>query len=229
MGGVVVDTDTRTALEGLYVAGEDAGGAHGSNRLGGNGVANSTVYGGIAGDTMGTDIRRMSALREPDEEVLAAEMERALRPLRQTPALVQPLRNRLQEAMWEEVGVMRTAAGLKRGLERIDEISAELLQTGVAADNLAFNLTWHDWLNLASLCEVSGVIARAGLARENSRGAHYREDFPDEGDLVDSYFTIARMQGDRLEVGREDVKFTIVRPGETILPEGEPETLVAAQ
>ena len=229
MGGVVVDTDTRTALEGLYVAGEDAGGAHGSNRLGGNGVANSTVYGGIAGDTMGTDIRRMSARREPDEEVLAAEMERALRPLRQTPALVQPLRNRLQEAMWEEVGVMRTAAGLKRGLERIDEISAELLQTGVAADNLAFNLTWHDWLNLASLCEVSGVIARAGLARENSRGAHYREDFPDEGDLVDSYFTIARMQGDRLEVGREDVKFTIVRPGETILPEGEPETLVAAQ
>ncbi|QJF51780.1 L-aspartate oxidase [Roseobacter ponti] len=229
MGGVVVDTDTRTALEGLYVAGEDAGGAHGSNRLGGNGVANSTVYGGIAGDTMGADIRRMSALREPDEEVLAAEVERALRPLRQTPALVQPLRNRLQEAMWEEVGVMRTAAGLKRGLERIDEISAELLQTGVASDNLAFNLTWHDWLNLASLCEVSGVIARAGLARENSRGAHYREDFPDEGDLVDSYFTIARLRGDSLEVGREDVKFTIVRPGETILPDGEPETLVAAQ
>ncbi|WP_295317381.1 FAD-binding protein [Roseobacter sp.] len=229
MGGVVVDTDTRTALEGLYVAGEDAGGAHGSNRLGGNGVANSTVYGGIAGDTMGTDIRRMSALREPDEGVLAAEMERARRPLRQTPALVQPLRNRLQEAMWEEVGVMRTAAGLKRGLERIDEISAELLQTGVSADNLAFNLTWHDWLNLASLCEVSEVIARAGLARENSRGAHYREDFPDEGDLTDSYFTIARMQGDRLEVGREDVRFTIVRPGETILPDGEPETLVAAQ
>ena len=79
MGGVVVDPDTRTEMEGLYVAGEDAGGAHGSNRLGGNGVANSTVYGGVAGDVMGMDIRKMGALRDPDENVLAAEIERAIR------------------------------------------------------------------------------------------------------------------------------------------------------
>ena len=59
MGGIVVDVDTRTSLPGLYVAGEDAGGAHGSNRLGGNGVANSTVYGGIAGDVMGVDATKM--------------------------------------------------------------------------------------------------------------------------------------------------------------------------
>ena len=70
MGGVVVDTDTRTALPGLYVAGEDAGGAHGANRLGGNGVANSTVYGGIAGDVMGRDIAGQTSLRDPDEGVL---------------------------------------------------------------------------------------------------------------------------------------------------------------
>ena len=81
MGGVVVDADTRTAMEGLYVAGEDAGGAHGSNRLGGNGVANSTVYGGVAGDVMGADIRRMGALRDPCPEVLQAEIDRALHPL----------------------------------------------------------------------------------------------------------------------------------------------------
>ncbi|MCP5037707.1 MAG: FAD-binding protein, partial [Rhodobacteraceae bacterium] len=62
MGGVIVDTDTRTEMQGLYVAGEDAGGAHGSNRLGGNGVANSTVLGGVAGDIMGKDIRKMANL-----------------------------------------------------------------------------------------------------------------------------------------------------------------------
>ena len=77
MGGVVVDRDTRTAMEGLYVAGEDAGGAHGSNRLGGNGVANSTVYGGIAGDVMGADIRLGGSLRDPDEDVLDLEIRRA--------------------------------------------------------------------------------------------------------------------------------------------------------
>lgn len=229
MGGVVVDVDTRTALEGLYVAGEDAGGAHGSNRLGGNGVANSTVYGGIAGDTMGVDIRSMTTLRDPDEEVLAAEYARATHPLSQAPDLVQPLRNRLQEAMWEDVGVMRTAHGMRRGLERISAIRDDLMQVGVAAENLAFNLTWHDWLNMASLCEVSEVIAKAALARENSRGAHYREDFPEAGAMDASYFTVAQRLGGDVNVTREDVDFSIVCPGETILPEGEPETLVAAQ
>ena len=67
MGGVVVDPDTRTAMEGLYVAGEDAGGAHGSNRLGGNGVANSTVFGGVAGDVMAADIAGFT-LRDPDPD-----------------------------------------------------------------------------------------------------------------------------------------------------------------
>ncbi len=229
MGGVVVDVDTRTAMEGLYVAGEDAGGAHGSNRLGGNGVANSTVYGGIAGDVMGADIRGMGALRDPDEDVMEAELLRACHPLTRKPELVLPLRKQLQEAMWDEVGVMRTEAGLKRGLTRIAEISDALGDIGVAADNLAFNLTWHDWLNLRSLCDISGVITKAALARENSRGAHYREDFPEPGAMADSYFTVARQVGDAVEVGREDVMFTIVRPGETVLPEGEPETLVAAQ
>ena len=228
MGGVVVDVDTRTAMEGLYVAGEDAGGAHGSNRLGGNGVANSTVYGGIAGDTMGADVATMS-LRDPDESVLSAEIERAIHPLTRAPDLVQPLRKQLQDLMWDDVGVMRTETGMTRGLAGIATVADALMDVGVDAGNLAFNLTWHDWLNLRSLCDVSEVIARAGLARENSRGAHYREDFPDPGPMEDSDFTVARRDGETVTVTRQPVQFTIVRPGESILPEGEPETLVAAQ
>jgi fumarate reductase flavoprotein subunit len=131
--------------------------------------------------------------------------------------------------MWDEVGVMRTEAGLKRGLGGIAEVSEALMQTGVSADMLAFNLTWHDWLNLRSLCDISEVITRAALERDNSRGAHYREDFPDPGAMEDSYFTVARAHGGRVEMHREAVQFTRVRPGETVLPAGEPETLVAAQ
>ena len=228
MGGVVVDVDTRTAMEGLYVAGEDAGGAHGSNRLGGNGVANSTVYGGIAGDTMGADVGKMH-LREPDEDVLAAEFARAIYPLSKKPDLVLPLRKHLQDLMWEEVGVMRTEAGMKRGLTGIADVSDALMNVGVDDSNLAFNLTWHDWLNLRSLCDISEVITKAGITRENSRGAHFREDFPEPGAMEDSEFTVAQQTSEGVSVTREPVEFSIVRPGETVLPDDAPETLVAAQ
>ena len=228
MGGVVVDVDTRTAMEGLYVAGEDAGGAHGSNRLGGNGVANSTVYGGIAGDTMGRDVGAM-CLRDPDEDVLAAEFERAVYPLSRTPDLILPLRKQLQEVMWDEVVGRRSEAGMQRGLKGIAQVSDALMDVGVDASNLAFNLTWHDWLNLRSLCDISEVITKAGIARQNSRGAHYREDFPEDGGLENSDFTVATQDSDGVKVAREPVAFTIVRPGETILPDGAPDTLVAAQ
>ena len=228
MGGVVVDTDTRTALPGLYVAGEDAGGAHGANRLGGNGVANSTVYGGIAGDVMGRDIASQPTLRDPDEAVLSAEIDRAMGPVGRGGGNIHELRRALQDVMWDDVGVIRTAGGMTRALDRLDGIESALMETGVAAGNLAFNLTWHDWLNMRSLVDISKIITRAGLARENSRGAHYREDFPNIGALESSYFTTARMAGEDVEVTRAPVAFTIVKPGESILPDGEPDTLVAA-
>ena len=228
MGGVVVDTDTRTALPGLYVAGEDAGGAHGSNRLGGNGVANSTVYGGVAGDVMGQDCLKMQALHDPDETVLDEEMARATAPFAQKPGDVTALRDKLLDVMWEDVGVMRDADGLQRGLHRIDEIDDALSSTGVAADNLAFNLSWHDWLNLRSLVDMSRVIAQSALSRENSRGAHFREDHPDAGAMQDSYFTLATGSDKNISVARAPVQFTIVKPGETLLGADEAETLVGA-
>jgi fumarate reductase flavoprotein subunit len=220
MGGVVCDIDTRTALPGLYVAGEDAGGAHGANRLGGNGVANSTVFGGIAGDVMGP-VAAAGALREPDEALIDAEISRARHPFTKQPGDVGALRDRLMDAMWDDVGVLRTAAGLSRALTTLADIGAELMETGLADDNIVFNLTWHDWLNLRSLVEVSEAITRAALARENSRGAHFREDFPDQGDLATSTYTLVRREGAGLTVDQQPVDFTIVRPGESLIDEEE--------
>jgi fumarate reductase flavoprotein subunit len=217
MGGVICEADTSTQRPGLFVAGEDASGMHGANRLGGNGVANSTVFGGIAGDTMPGWIADNPAARAPDQHVLDAEITRALHPFGRKSGDINRLRERLMDVMWDDVGVIRDAAGLDRGIAALAEIEAELLATGVPVSDRRFDLTWHDWLNLRSLVEVSAVIARAAKARENSRGAHFRADFPEPGDLATSRYTVAELKGGALAIGDEPVRFTHVRPGETLL------------
>ena len=217
MGGVVCDVDTATECAGLFVAGEDASGMHGANRLGGNGVANSTVFGGIAGDVMPRWITKNPGHREPDPDLLALEVARAEYPFSRKPGDLNALREKLLDTMWDEVGVVRDRAGIERGLAAIDAIEAELCAIGVADHDRRFNLTWHDWLNLRSLCEISRVIALAASQRENSRGAHYRSDFPEPGDLATSTFTVARQTAGRIEMTDAPVKFTHVKPGETLI------------
>ena len=222
MGGVICDPDTHTEMPGLYVAGEDAGGAHGANRLGGNGVANSTVYGGVAGDVMGSEALSAGPLRDPDEALIEAEIARARYPFSKKPGDIHGLRERLMDIMWEDVGVMRTGDGLRKGIDRVNELKAEFLETGLHDSDTAFNLTWHDWLNLRSLIDISDGIAKSALWRENSRGAHFREDFPDQGEFETSYFTVTRQKDDAIQVECEQVAFTIVKPGETLLEEQQP-------
>jgi fumarate reductase flavoprotein subunit len=192
---------------------------HGANRLGGNGVANSTVFGGIAGDVMPRWIAdNQPGHRAPDSDVLDAEVQRALHPFAHGPAGdLNALREKLLDRMWGDVGVVRDRASLERGAAALDRIEAELLAMGVADRDRRFNLTWHDWLNLRSLVEVSRVITLAAIKRENSRGAHFRSDFPKPGDLATSTFTVARQAASGIEIGERPVEFTHVKPGETLL------------
>src|SRR3546814_5894375 len=86
--------------------------------------------------------------------------------------------------MWDEVGILRTADGLRRGLAGLAELRAGLHRTGLADGDRAFNMTWQDWINLESQLAVSEVIAVAALAREDSRGAHFPEEFPETGPQI---------------------------------------------
>jgi len=219
MGGVMCKVDTSTESLGLYVAGEDAGGVHGANRLGGNGVANSTVFGGISGETMARDLAKGLDRRAPDEEVLAAECARAEWPFRKKAGDLNALREQLLDLMWDDVGIVRDEANLRKAASELGELEARLLDTGIADSGRAFDMTWSDWLNLRSQVEMSQVIAQAALKRENSRGAHFRSDFPEPGDLETSRYTVVRQFGDLLDVSDAPVEFTHVRPGETLLKE----------
>jgi fumarate reductase flavoprotein subunit len=217
MGGVEFAADGSTAMRGLFAAGEDTGGVHGANRLGGNGVANSTVFGAIAGDTMAAWVAREGEWREPDAGVLAAAAARANRPLSHPPGDLDAIRESLYRMMWEDAGIVRDATSLARALDSLRELRERLHSTGVHGTDLRYNLTWHDWLNLDSLVEVSAAICTAALGRTDSRGAHFRADHPQAGDLAASSFSRVAMQGGKLQLSWKAVEFTRVRPGQTLV------------
>jgi fumarate reductase flavoprotein subunit len=228
MGGVVFKTDCTTDLPGLFVAGEDSGGVHGANRLGGNGVANSTVFGGIAGDSMPRWLKANGGgFHDPDPAAVDEALSRCRAPLGKPAGDLNAIREKLYDLMWDDVGIIRDAASLTRAAGALDALEAELDATGIAETNLAFNLTWHDWLNLKNLILVSKSIRFAAMAREDSRGAHYRSDFPDVRDLENSHYTCVTWKGGVFDSTTRPVRFTRVKPGQTLLTAAETGTVPA--
>ena len=225
MGGVEFAADCTTERPGLFVAGEDSGGVHGANRLGGNGVANSTVFGGIAGDEMARAISSSGAWREADPSALSAALERAracLAPGATTddPQLLESIRERLYDVMWRDAGIVRDAAGLARADAALADMTDALARYRLpaAARDPAYNLAWHDWLNLESLVAVSRAIVAAAQARTESRGAHFRSDHPRTGDLhVSTYNRVRAAPDGTLTVTPLPVRFTRVAPGQSLV------------
>ncbi len=223
MGGVEFAPDCTTALPGLFAAGEDTGGVHGANRLGGNGVGNSTVFGAVAGDSVAAWVPEHGHFADPDEQALAAAVAHCRAPLARPAGDLEGIRETLYQLMWDDVGIVRNEDQLNRAAARLRELDAELDQTGVDGSDLAFNLTWHDWLNLKNLLLVSRAITASALVRCNSRGAHFREDHPQTGDLDASAFNRLSFGTDgEFHVQPVPVRFTRVRPGESLLPQAQP-------
>jgi fumarate reductase flavoprotein subunit len=218
MGGLVFKPDCSTDLPGLFAAGEDTGGVHGANRLGGNGVANSTVFGGIAGDVMAKWV-----VNQPLSECNMVEVAASIRaheaPLEGAPGDIEFIRESLAEVMWNDVGISRTQESLQRARIKLNELELSLTQMGVGDTQRAYNLTWQDWMNLRNLILVSKSVTESAIARENSRGAHYRADFPEPGNLDTSHFTTVKLLNGGLTIENRPVLFSRVKPGETILCE----------
>src|SRR5207237_2315354 len=135
MGGVEFAADGTTALEGLFAAGEDTGGVHGANRLGGNGVANSTVFGAIAGDAMASWIRG-AEFREPVPGALDEARARACRPIGKPSGDIEAIREALYQVTWDDMGIVRDAGGLARGRAKLLELRESLDRTGISGSDL---------------------------------------------------------------------------------------------
>jgi fumarate reductase flavoprotein subunit len=211
MGGIVIDRACRTDVEGLFAAGEDTGGVHGANRLGGNGVAESTVFGGIAGDVM-ADWVAGRALPQISHAVAEAAVAAITAPLARSEGgeNLYALQARLRQVMWEHVGLVRAGEGLKLALTEIEDIARRLETVAVRGDG-AFNLAWQDWLNLQNQATTAWLIARSALERTESRGSHYRRDFPKIA--ADAVTVLAgSAEGAGPKVWTEPVRYTRMKP-----------------
>ncbi|HEX6485203.1 MAG TPA: fumarate reductase/succinate dehydrogenase flavoprotein subunit [Nocardioidaceae bacterium] len=180
MGGIEVDADTEQSLvQGLYAAGEVAGGMHGSNRLGGNSLSDLLVFGRRAGVNAAYYSMRNAEHRPvlPDTEVKAAA-SRALAPFEEeggeNPYTIQ---KDLQDIMQRLVGIIRKADELRESLVEIEKLKERAKHLTVEGHR-QYNPGWHLALDLKNMLVVSECIARAALEREESRGGHTRDDFP---------------------------------------------------
>jgi len=177
MGGVRTDLNAKTTVAGLYAAGEAAStGVHGANRLASNSLLEGLVFGARAGKKMRDDLRQSTAKAKGKRAAYSngpvnAEMESVVR--------------EIQDLMWQDVGIVRTRAGLKHAIERLEQITPQT----------AHPQTRRAW-EARNLCQVGLLVGRAALGREESRGAHYRTDFPAHNDAKFRKHSV--IQGDSL-------------------------------
>jgi succinate dehydrogenase / fumarate reductase flavoprotein subunit len=185
MGGVQVDADTQmTSVPGLFAAGECAAGLHGANRLGGNSLSDLLVFGKLAGEHAAKYAQGIQAGKVDDKEVEAiaawalAPFERSSQNAEENPFQLQ---SRLQEMMQDLVGIVRSGKELGEAIEQIVQLQQKA-KTVSCEGNRGYNPGWHTALELKHMLTVAEAIARAAKERKESRGGHFREDFPNKSD-----------------------------------------------
>jgi len=185
MGGIHVDADTQmSTAPGLFAAGECAAGLHGANRLGGNSLSDLLVFGARAGEHAAAYANDHGA-GTIDPDAIDGIAREALAPLdRHDPSSGDgpyQIQYALQDTMQELVGIVRRQEEMEQGLEKIQALAAKAQTVGVPG-NREYNPGWHTALDLHNLLTVSEAVARAALERKESRGAHFRDDYPQKED-----------------------------------------------
>jgi succinate dehydrogenase / fumarate reductase, flavoprotein subunit len=206
MGGVRVDPDSQMSdVPGLFAAGECGAGLHGANRLGGNSLSDLLVFGKRAGQ-YAADYAKQNALGAVDTEEVAVAEKRALAPFARDggegPYAVQ---HALQGMMQDLVGIVRQEKEMAQALERIQELKVRAERVGVSG-NREYNSGWHTAIDLNNLLSISEMVAKAAIERKESRGAHFREDYPEKGKEFGTFNIVIRKgSGGEMQIIRQPI------------------------
>jgi len=206
MGGVKVDADSQMSdVPGLFAAGECGAGLHGANRLGGNSLSDLLVFGKRAGE-YAAGFAKENSLGAVKVDELASIEKQALQPFEhqgsENPFSVQ---HNLQDLMQDLVGIVRQESEMSQALDRIRELKARSFKVSVDG-NREYNAGWHTALDLRNLLTVSEIVARAALERRESRGAHFRDDYPSKDEQFGRFNIVARKGADgEVQLTREPI------------------------
>ncbi len=199
MGGIRVDGDTQmSTLPGLFAAGECAAGLHGANRLGGNSLSDLLVFGKRAGEcaaAFGREQRTVEISRAQVDDAARSALEPFERGANSAGTGPYQLQQQLQTVMQDLVGIVRTEPEMLRALDEIAELKERARQVGVAG-NREYNPGWHTALDLANLLIVSEAVARAAINRRESRGGHFRDDYPEKDPAAAQYSIVIQKGAD---------------------------------
>jgi succinate dehydrogenase / fumarate reductase flavoprotein subunit len=191
MGGVRVDGDTQMSdVPGLFAAGECAAGLHGANRLGGNSLSDLVVFGQRAGE-FAAKFAKKHTPADIDMSQVDATARQALEPFERTGESPYQVQHDLQDMMQDKVGIVRLENEMEQALDGILKLRERAKHVAVPG-NREYNPGWHTALDLPNLLTVSEAITRAALLRKESRGAHFRDDYPAKDETYGTFNLIVR-------------------------------------
>ena len=179
MGGLKIDTDASSSLKNLFGAGEVCGGVHGANRLGGNALADTQVFGKIAG-LSASKAAKATDLKTNDEQV-QEEASRIEGLIKEGSIKPQEFKNRIKNLMWEKVAIVREEKTLNEALKELQEMQNELSDLDVS-DRTQYNDDLLTALEVINMVEICILTVKSAILRRESRGAHFRSDFPETKD-----------------------------------------------
>ena len=206
MGGVRVDGDTQmSTVPGLFACGECAAGLHGANRLGGNSLSDLIVFGKRAGEHAAKFAAANGPVGIDESQARAAEREALLPFERQSSEGPFQVQEALQETMQDLVGIVRAQHEMEEALSRLATLAERARCVGVRG-NREYNPGWHTALDLRNLLTVSEAITRSAMERKESRGGHFRDDYPDKDPAYGTFNLIARKGPDGdMQISREPI------------------------
>ena len=206
MGGIRVDGDSQmSTVPGLFAAGECAAGLHGANRLGGNSLSDLLVFGKRAGEYAAAFARQHGAATV-DASAVAGAATRALEPFdRNTGEGPYQIQQALQQTMQDLVGIVRREDDMRQALGKIDVLRARARRVSVDG-NREYNPGWHTALDLGNLLTIAEAITRCALERRESRGGHFRDDYPSKDAGYSTFNIVIRKANDgSMQLSREPI------------------------